>query len=240
MRPPRRLILLAVAGASLLIGQGAAAAPEPPDIDENSGLVPIPVGCPVPTPADVAFVGTVVAKDEFIEKGTVRYEIDQLRAGDASPFAVGGLIDVRYGPDSQYLDVDEDYLVGAAVDPVIGALSSKVSPASPLFGGDAVIGLDDDSVDCPAVDDPVMTLLPDGTTVDSGLLTPLFEDRRLLLATIGVPLGVVAAVLVGLVILRRLLGLGARGVFALGRGAVTPVSDHRMARVRHHAPDDDA
>ena len=33
-------------------------------------------------------------------------------------------------------------LVGARVDPSIGALASKVTPDAPLFGGDAVVGLD--------------------------------------------------------------------------------------------------
>lgn len=210
---------------------------EPLPADESTaggGLIPVPIGCPAPPAAAVAFVGTVVDKDEFIEKGTVRFEIDQIRAGDATRFAVRGLIDVRYGPDSQYVEIGEQYLVGAAVDPDVGALASKVAPAAPLFGGDAVIGLDDDELDCPELDDPVMTLNVDGTSVDSGVLSPLFEDRRLLFATIGVPAAVAGLALVALILVRRLLGLGLSGVFTLGRRAVTPVPDHRAARVRHH------
>lgn len=210
---------------------------EPAPVDESTaggGLIPVPIGCPAPVPADVAFVGTVVDKDEFIEKGTVRFEIDQIRAGDASRFAVRGVIDVRYGPDSLYLEVGEQYLVGAAVDPDVGALASKVAPEAPLFGGDAVIGLDDDELECPELDDPVMTLDVDGTSIDSGVLSPLFEDRRVLFATIGVPAAIVGLALVALIIVRRLLELGLRGVFTLGRRAVTPVPDHRAARVRRH------
>ncbi|MFK8025905.1 MAG: hypothetical protein AB8G26_18260 [Ilumatobacter sp.] len=238
----RRLLMASLAACALMLSTAPLAhgAPEPvvprPEVSGSAGdrLVPVPAGCPVPEVADVAFVGTVVAKDGFIEKGTVRYRIDQVRAGDAAPFAVGGLIDVRYGPDSQYLDVDSSYLVSAAVDPTIAALASKVSPEAPLFGGDAVIGVEDTETECPAFDDPVMTINVDGTPVESGLLTPLFEDTRLLLATIGVPAAVVAGALVGLVLLRRLLDLGFRGIVALGRAAVTPSPDHRAGRVRRH------
>ena len=209
-------------------------APEPEAVSDPGALVQAPAGCPVPAPADVAFVGTVIAKDEFVQKGTVRYRIDQVRAGNAAPYSVDGVIDVRYGPDSQYVDVDSQYLVGAAVDPRIGALGSKVAPEALLFGGDAVVGLEDTEVECPVIDDPVMTLNLDGTPIESGLLKPFFEDKRLLLATIGVPAAIVAVVLVGLVLLRRLMDIGFRGIFTLARAAVTPSPDHRAARVRRH------
>lgn len=209
-------------------------APEPEIVSDPGSLVQVPAGCPVPPPADVAFVGTVVGKDEFVQKGTVRYRIDQLRAGNAAPYSVDGLIDVRYGPDSQYLDIESQYLVAAAVDPRIGALGSKVAPEALLFGGDAVVGLEDTEVECPVIDDPVMTLDLDGTPIESGLFTPFLEDKRLLLATIGVPAAVVAVALVGLVLLRRLLDIGFRGIFALARAAVTPSRDHRAARIRRH------
>ena len=222
---------------------GAAAAPIPPPPtpapDTSASLVPIPAGCPVPDPAELAFVGTVLDKDGFIEKGTVRYRIDQMKAGSANRYAVDGVIDVRYGPDSKYLDVGDQYFVAAAVDPSIGALASRISPEQPLFGGDAVIGLDDTAVECPVVDDPIRTLHVDGTPVESGLLAPLFEDRRLLLATIGVPAAITGAVLVALVLARRVLDLGVKGVFALGRAAVTPTGDHKAARIREHRPADD-
>lgn len=215
-------------------------APQPEVVRDPGALVQAPAGCRVPAPADVAFVGTVLGKDEFVQKGTVRYRIDQLRAGDASPYSVDGVIDVRYGPDSQYLEIESQYLVSAAVDPRIGVLGSKVSPETLLFGGDAVVGLDDTEVECPVIDDPVMTLNLDGTPIDSGLFTPLFEDRRLLLATIGVPAAIVALALVGLVLLRRVMDVGVRGIFALARAAVTPSRDHRAARVRRHLGEMDA
>jgi hypothetical protein len=241
----RRLLRTASVAVGIVLCSAAPAhatpAPEPVPVDDApTSLIPVPVGCAVPEPADVAFVGTVLDKDAFIEKGTVRFQIDQVRSGDAGPFSVDGLIDVRYGPDSKYLDIGTEYLVGASVDPSIGVLASKVSPETPLFGGDAVVGLEDTEVECPTLDDPVQTLNLDGTPVDSGLLSPLFEDRRLLLAVIGVPAAVTGAVLVALVLLRRLLEIGFKGVFALGRQAVTPKPDHRAARIRAHRDADES
>jgi hypothetical protein len=241
------MVMLGALAALLVASTPASAgvepivpAPEPAPISEPVGLILIPAGCPVPEPADVAFVGTVMAKDEFVEKGTVRYQIEQVRAGDASPFAVDGVIDVRYGPDSQYLEIGERYLVSAAVDQRIGALASKVSPEALLFGGDAVIGLEDTEVECAALDDPIQTINLDGTPVDSGLLTPFFADLKLLLATIAVPAAIVGLALIGLVLLRRVLDVGFRGIFALGRSAVSPSPDHRVARVRRHVSELDA
>lgn len=230
--------------ATVVMSSPAAAGTEPPApppetdfVTEPSALIQIPAGCPPIQPADVAFVGTVLAKDEFVEKGTVRYQIDQVRAGNASPFSVDGVIDVRYGPDSQYLDVGGQYLASAAFDPSIGTLTSKVSPDAPLFGGDAVVGLEDTETVCPVVDDPVQTINVDGTPVETGLFTPLTEDKGLLLATILVPSAIAGVVLIGLVLLRRALDVGFRGIFALGRSAVMPSGDHRAARVRRHAAD---
>jgi hypothetical protein len=211
--------------------------PEQEFISEPGALIQIPAGCPPVDPADVAFVGTVLAKDEFVQKGTVRWQIDQVRDGNTAPFSVDGVLDVRFGPDSQYLDIGEQYLVSAAFDSSIGTLTSRASPDAPLFGGDAVVGLEDTETVCPVVDDPVQTINVDGTPVETGLLTPLTEDKGLLLATIAVPAVIVGLVLIGLVLLRRFADIGFRGIFALGRAAVVPSGDHRAARVRRHAKD---
>lgn len=225
--------------AGVVMSSPAAAGTEPPPpqdfATDPTALIQIPAGCSQVDPADVAFVGTVLAKDEFIEKGTVRWQIDQVRDGNAAPYSVDGVIDVRYGPDSQYLGIGEQYLVSAAFDSSIGTLTSKTSPDAPLFGGDAVVGLEDTETVCPVVDDPVQTINVDGTPIETGLLTPLTEDKGLLLATIAVPAVIVGLVLIGLVLLRRLLDVGFRGIFALGRAAVVPSGDHRAARVRGHA-----
>ena len=97
-----------------------------------------------------------------------------------------------------------------------------------------MIGLEDRETECPQIDDPVQTLTVDGTPVDSSLLKSFFMDRKLLLATILVPLGIAGGVLVGLVLVRRGIGLGLHGILSLGRAAVSPQPDHRRARVRAH------
>ena len=223
---------------SVTLAMSANAGPPPPD--EPSGpvpLVPVPAGCPTPQAADVVFVGTMTGKDDITQ--TVRFRIDQLRAGSAGPWAIEGLIDVRYGEDYRFLVEGEQYLTGAGFDPTYGALSSTVRPAAPTFGGNDVVGVDDTAVVCPVIDDPIRTLNVDGTSVNSGVLSLLLDDRRLLLATIAVPTALAFAALLALVVLRVFGVLAMRGVFDLGRAAVTPVPDHRAVRVRRHRTEPD-
>ena len=222
----------AVAIGALVLSLGASsanAAPEPAPEDEN-GFVEVPAGCPVPPAADVAFVGKAAAKD--FEK--VRYEVVQLRAGSITGIAIDGIVDVLYLDDTKFIDVGEEYLIGARFDPDFGALFSTVRPAAPLFGGNDVIGLDDTDTDCPTIDDPVRTVMLDGTSVDSGVISPLLDDKTTLLATVGVPTAIVFAVLIGLVLLRQFWHFFVKGILELGRAAVTPTPDHKSVRVREH------
>jgi len=235
---PGLIGLLGLLWALATAAPAYAASPPPDDaVADTSQLIPVPVGCPRPDPAAVAFVGTMIGKDDVTQ--VVRFRIDQLRAGSASPWEIDGLIDVRYGDDYRFLDEGEQYLIGAGPDPVYGVLSSSVRPAEPTFGGNDVIGVDDLSVTCPELDDPIRTLNLDGTTVDSGVLSLLTEDRRLLLATIAVPAALVAAALLALVLLKMFGRLAVSGAWQLGRASVTPVPDHRAARVRTHRRVDD-
>lgn len=228
------LLAVAFVGAVLACSSPAWAAPAPVP-DAGSGrppLVAVPAGCPVPEPAAVVFVGTMVGKDDVTQ--VVRFSIDRLRAGSASPWAIDGLLDVRYGNDYRFLSTGDQYLVGAGFDQVYGALSSTVRPAQPNFGGNDVIGVDDIAVQCPVIDDPVRTLNVDGTSVDSGVISLLTDDRRLVLATLAVPAALVFATLLALVVLKTFGRLAVAGVWQLGRAAVTPVADHRVVRVRSH------
>ncbi len=224
-----RGILLAAACVAVMAAP-AGAAPEPPDDGRPPSLIVVPEGCEAPARTDVAFIGTVTAKDYR----TVRYEIDQIRSGSASPWAIDGLIDIRYGSDAQYLDEGEQYLVGAAVDPEVGVLASTVRPPEPLFGGNDVIGLDDTAVECPEIDDPIRTLHVDGTSVDSGVLDPLIDARWTVFATIAIPTAIAFAALLAMGVLRIIGRWGMKGVFELGRAAVTPTPDHRAIRTRTH------
>ena len=254
-RPLRRTGLaglLCVLPLAFALGAGAAEAAPPPDDpaptapsavspipepgEQSEWLIPVPVGCPTPIQADAVFTGTMIGKDDVTQ--VVRFRIDQLRAGSVDPWAINGLIDVRYGPDYRFLSNGDQYLIGIGLDPVYGLPASTVRPPEPTFGGNDVVGVDDIAVDCPALDDPIRTLQIDGTSIDSGVLSLMTEDRRLLLATIAVPTAIVFAVLLALVVLRVFGKLAFRGIFQLGRSAVTPVPDHRAVRVRAHRPRD--
>lgn len=177
--------------ATLVSGIPAAAGP----------LVVVPAGCAQPQRAVAVFDGEVVEKS--IDR--VRFRVERLLAGSVQPYAVAdGVVDVVYGDEAQFLTVGERYIVGAGTDETT-LLISAVRDPRPLFGGDAVIGLDDSDIDCPSLDDPIRTLHLDGTPVEAGLITPLKGSGRDLLWAILTPLGIALGALVALVLVKYLL-----------------------------------
>ncbi len=179
-------------------------------------LVPVPPGCSSPALPHIVFVGEVVEHDFR----SVRFRIQQIRAGRAEPFANGGLIDVRYGLDAQYLEDGERYLVSAPVSAELGFLVSRVTEPVEDFGGDEVIGVSESDVTCPPFEDPMRTLNLDGTPVAAELLEPFLGARTRILGAILVPLGVG----VGLIFVLAMLRLGVSG---LARG-LTDASRRRV------------
>ncbi|MEX2627525.1 MAG: hypothetical protein WD225_11630 [Ilumatobacteraceae bacterium] len=177
---------------------------------DRQPLVEVPSGCASQPLPDVVFVGRVVDRDYR----TARYRIDRVRAGDPAPFAADGLIDVRYGIDVKFLESDEQYLVSARRDPVLGVLASRIRSEPPMFGGDDVVGLDESQIECPDLEDPVRTLHPDGTAVDTNVVGPLFERRAQLAGAVLLPLGVSF----GLVFVLASLRVSIAGLFR-GMGA---------------------
>lgn len=161
-------------------------------------LVPVPLGCAAPDSPDVVFLGEVAATDDR----TVRFTDVTVRAGELGSFDRGGLVDVRFGYDAQYLDPGERFLVGAEIDPDIGILVSKLAPEPINFAGDEIIGVSEDDVICPDFEDPILTLTPIGMEVETGLLDNLVEDRTRLAATVVVPFAIVVAVIFLLALLR--------------------------------------
>lgn len=137
-------------------------------------LVPVPAECAAPVPAVVVFRGTVL---ESVST-TTRFRIDRILHGEAGGRSAGSIVDVRYGDETRFLQPGDDYVVGAGADESSGALYSAVAEPAPAFGGDAVVGLDDSTVDCPRLEDPVRTLHADGTRIDTGVLTPLSGAGR--------------------------------------------------------------
>jgi hypothetical protein len=207
-------IVLGAIGA-LSVPAGVSAQDEPPDSSppaaagssgaERQWPVPIPNGCDAPPLPDVVFVGTLQTSDYR----TGRFRVDQVRAGAMDRYSYGGVVDVRFGIDTKYLEKGTQYLVGASFDMQNAVLTSKVRPAEPLFGGDEIIGAAETDVECPVLEDPIRTMLSDGSSVESGVLTPLTDAKRSLLRAILLPMGVALAAVFGLVALRWLLtGIG--------------------------------
>ena len=146
-----------------------------------------PTACNTP-PAPVAvFVGTLAAADAT----TARFAVQQIRAGSLDGYAVNTIVDVRYNDDIRFLRHGRAVSGRGETRPTHRtSCSSKVRLPAPLFGGDAVIGVDDTDVRCPRVEDGVKTLLADGTDVDTGVLAPLKTAKRSLLRAILKPLGI--------------------------------------------------
>jgi hypothetical protein len=136
-----------------------------------SAATTIPPGCPFPQEASVVFVGTV----SLIDVATATFVVDQVRYGTLDTVVVGSSVGVRYGSDVKYLSVGEQYLVGAVIDPASLTLSSTVRDSAELFGGAAVAGAVEQGR-CPDLEQAVRTLFPDGSSIESGVLTPFFDN----------------------------------------------------------------
>jgi hypothetical protein len=168
-------------------------------------LVPVPEGCTAPPLPHIVFVGKVSDRDFR----SVRFEIEQIRAGQAAPFASGNVIDVRYGLDAQYLRDGERYLVSAPIDPDLGLLVSRVTPVVANFGGDEVIGVSESDVNCPTFEDPLRTLHLDGTPIDADPLQPFIDSKLRILGAVLVPI----AVAVGAIFLLATFRLSIAGLY---------------------------
>jgi hypothetical protein len=147
------------------------------------------------------FVGTLAAADST----TGRFAVQQLRAGSLDGYAVDTIVDVRFDDDVRFLRTGEQYLVGARPDAFTQVLHSKVRSPAPLFGGDAVIGINDTDLRCPRVEDGVKTLLVDGSEVDTGVLAPLKTAKKSVAKAILKPLAIAFLVLVVLASMKLLL-----------------------------------
>lgn len=211
-RGTRRLRRVILAASTLWcawfgVGAVAGAAPTSVELPPPSGpLVPVPVGCPAPAAASAVFEGEVVS----VAIDSARFEVRRVLAGSLDGlFLTPGTVDVVYGQEVRFLEVGTTYTVGARLADTQRLVSAVRDPA-PLFGGDAVIGLDDSDVSCPVVDDPVRTLTIDGAAVDSGVLQPLSGEGRALVRAVLLPLAVALLALFG-------LAAAAQSITAFGR-----------------------
>jgi hypothetical protein len=205
------------AAASPDEGEEVPVDPQPTEAPPESTLgvvtTTLPPGCPEPPVAAAVFLGEVVATDAR----TARFRVEQVRAGSLEGWQVGGLVDVDFFDDTRYLDDGEVYLVGVGADPETRRLTSKVSEAAPLFGGNQVVGVND-SASCPAQDDPIRTIHPDGSGVESGLLHPLTSDKQGLARALLLPAAWAFLALVVLASVKGLLVGGGRELLRAIRG----------------------
>lgn len=173
----------------------------------------LPAGCVAPEPPDAVFTAELltVGKPDLSPDVPVlaRFRVGEISKGSLDAYAgvVPGssgslLVDVDFGRDVRHLRVGERYLVAAQIDSYTGALVSKARVRPSLFGENQVVGIDDDP-NCPTFVDPIITVLADGSPVETGLLSPLLSDRRSVLGAFGRPALVIAAALIALVLVKR-------------------------------------
>jgi len=202
--------------------------PAPPSPPAAAGpLIVSPPGCVVPAPALAVFRGRVINIDD--PPTTAQFRVLSMLAGSLEGHATINRVLVVYGQEATFLEIGVEYIVGVRFDLDTERLVSKILRPAPLFGGDAVIGLDDSDLECPRVEDPISTLLRDGTSVDSGVLTPLQDSGSSLVIAVVQPLAIGLAILIALVLVKNLMVSMGR---SLRESTGSPVP---VARVRHHA-----
>ncbi len=177
-------------------------------VDESLPLIDpatqttLPAGCTAPRAATATFLGELVSTDDLL----ATYRIVQVRGGSLGAYVNAGLISVRYADrETRFLDPGAIYLVGAGASELFATLESKVRTKKELFGGDAVVGIDESDTPCPKFEDPVITLQPNGEFIESGVFSLLRKQPSDLLQVVVVPILFVLMFLIGLVIIKRLL-----------------------------------
>lgn len=167
-------------------------------------LLIVPSGCAQPTPALAVFRGVVTTFDNADRPTAVRLQVVDLLAGSFPESVDRSRVDVTLGTEARFLTVGDEYIVGVKVDAATGLLASVVGEPKPMFGGDAVIGLDDVSVDCPNVPDPIRVLHTDGTAVDTSVLAPLHGEGGSLLRALLLPVVIALGALIAVVVVKQL------------------------------------
>ena len=162
----------------------------------------LPAGCIAPRAATATFLGELISTDDLL----ATYRVVQVRGGSLGAYVNSGLISVRYADrETLFLEPGKIYLVGAGASELFTTLESKVRAEKELFGGDAVVGIDESDVPCPKFEDPIITLLPNGDLIDSGIFSLITSQPTQLLQVFLLPLFFVLVFLIGLVFIKRLI-----------------------------------
>ncbi|MFM8521337.1 MAG: hypothetical protein ACKOBK_04395, partial [Acidimicrobiaceae bacterium] len=158
--------------------------------------------CVAPRAATATFLGELISTDDLF----ATYRVVQVRGGSLGAYVNSGLISVRYADrETLFLEPGKIYLVGAGASELFTTLESKVRAEKELFGGDAVVGIDESDVPCPKFEDPIITLLPNGDLIDSGIFSLITSQPTQLLQVFLLPLFFVLVFLIGLVVIKRLV-----------------------------------
>lgn len=197
-------------------------------IDESNPLVDpttqttLPAGCVAPRAAIATFLGELVSADD----AAAIFSVVQVRGGSLGAYVNAGAISIRYAErETRFLQVGTTYLVGAGGSELFSTLESKVRAKKQLFAGDAVVGVDESDKPCPKIEDPVLTLLPNGQPINAGVFSLLRNGRSGLVQAAVLPLLFALVFLVGLVITKRLF-VGAETI------SKKPVSRPRVSSVK--------
>jgi hypothetical protein len=218
--------------------------PEPEDVepqtprglsspDVSSGpLVPFPPGCVTPRAALAVFEGEVVPNGVVVDQ--VQFRVVQVRAGSVQGWVDGtDRLNVLYGTDARFLEPGGRYLVGVAPGGDGRVLTSRVRATAQMFGGDAVIGLDESEASCPLAEEQVLTLTVDGKPVESGVLSGLSDKRSNMLRAFWYPMWIGFAGLLVLVVVKQL-------IWAFGRSLRDiETAPPKPRRRRHHTLPDE-
>ena len=161
-----------------------------------TAVTTVPEGCPFAPVAQAVFVGTISSLDPV----AALFTVTQVRAGTLDGYINANSVEVRYGRDVKYLEKNQTYIVGVALDSVTSKLSSTIRDSNELFGGAEVVG---SNVRCPKFEAAARTLHDDGTSIDSGLFVTVFDQPVRLLAALVLPTLLVFLALLALVWFRR-------------------------------------
>ena len=177
-------------------------------VDENLFLIDpttqttLPAGCVAPRSAIATFLGELVSADE----AAAVFRVVQVRGGSLGAYVNAGVVSVRYlSQETRFLKVGTTYLVGAGGSELFSTLESKVRAKKQLFAGDAVVGVDESDKPCPVIEDPVLTLLPNGQPINAGVFSLLRNQRGRLLQALILPSVFVMILVIGLVLGKRVL-----------------------------------
>ena len=161
----------------------------------------LPAGCVAPRAAIATFLGQLVSADD----AAAIFSVVQVRGGSLGAYVNAGAISIRYAErETRFLNVGTTYLVGAGCSELFSTLESKVRAKKQLFAGDAVVGVDESDKPCPFIEDPILTLLPNGQPIDAGVFSLLRNGRGGLLRAVILPIFFVLVFLIGLAITKRL------------------------------------